>query len=944
MHLGAARSRNSRLRRFDRERLRPLRFEPLEDRRLLANFAVGDNLRNYRLAIAATAEYTSFFGGQAQAFAAIQSFVADLNTVFEREMAVHLNLVSNQSLVFVAADPYTNGNPAAMLNENQNFFNANVLASTYDIAHVFGTFPGGGAGLSSLGVVGQNGFKAQGASTSSTPVGSDWLKLVAHEIAHQFGAPHSFNANSFEACFNNRSAPHAVEPASGSTLMSYAGICGPDSLQPDPDGYFHSASFEQMEGFIRTVPGAGPSSTTPTGNSVPTVNAGPNLTIPARTPFALAAAGSDANAGDTLTYTWEQLDPGSAPQGLPVSDTGFGPLFRSFPPATNPTRTFPRLTDLLNNINTAPLGEALPVSTRSLNFRATVRDGRGGVNSDDVLLNVFDTGIPFVVTAPNTAVAWLGGTLQNVTWNTGNTNFAPINAANVNVRLSTDGGQTFPFLLASGPNNGSMLITVPNINTTQARIKVEAAGNVFFDVSNANFTINASGTVPGIVQVESDGSTRPVEGGPGDSYLIGPTTFPAGSVTVAVTADSQTVISSDGISFFPTLNLVFTAALPQTVFVRAVNDAVNEGPHTSLITHAVTVSTSAAYPVGMLINNITAQVMDDELPPVVGVDFDRIVSGGQPPPNWTIFDKAPTFAAETLSNLIRDDGVPTSIDVSLQYDPVGFASLSATAGANEGTKPLHNPSLAHIDGFNAADVPITITWSDLVPGGTYGVYVFGLSNDPGPAPYGQNVTVTGANVVSYSQTLVDGQLRINDELGTSTRTLKSFEDLVIANAAGRIVVRVVPQIGGLPYGLGGIAIREIPPPAVPGFTVTQTGGNTQVSEAGTTDTFSVVLDAPPASNVVINVFSLDLTEVTVNPPLPLTFTPVNWSVPQTVTVTGVDDALLDGNQVSSVVLSIDDPLSDNAYDPLPDQIVSVTTLDNDVAVSTLVQLVAGSVQ
>ncbi len=113
-----------------------------------------------------------------------------------------------------------------------------------------------------------------------------------------------------------------------------------------------------------------------------------------------------------------------------------------------------------------------------------------------------------------------------------------------------------------------------------------------------------------------------------------------------------------------------------------------------------------------------------------------------------------------------------------------------------------------------------------------------------------------------------------------------------------------------------------------GITVTQTGGSTIVSESGTTDTFNVVLSRQPLSNVVLNVSSGNLTEATVNKAT-LTFTPVNWNVAQTVTVTGVDDAVVDGTQITPVTVSVNAATSDDAYDAVANAVVSVSTLDNE---------------
>jgi len=117
--------------------------------------------------------------------------------------------------------------------------------------------------------------------------------------------------------------------------------------------------------------------------------------------------------------------------------------------------------------------------------------------------------------------------------------------------------------------------------------------------------------------------------------------------------------------------------------------------------------------------------------------------------------------------------------------------------------------------------------------------------------------------------------------------------------------------------------------AVAGFTVTQTGGTTSVSESGTTDTFDVVLTSQPATDVVITVVSGDVGEATVDQAT-LTFTNSNWNTVQTVTVTGVDDAAADGDQTSTITISVDGANSDNAFDSAASQTVSVVTADNEL--------------
>ncbi len=455
--------------------------------------ATGEQLRTYRLANAATGEYTAFHGGTvALGLAAIVTTINRVNGVYEKDVSLRMTLVgNNSSIVYTngATDPYTNNNGSTMLGQNQTNCDAVIGTANYDIGHVFST---GGGGVAGLGVVCIAGNKARGVTGSGSPIGDPFdIDYVAHEMGHQYRGNHTFNGTAGSCAGGNRNASTAWEPGSASTIMGYAGICGAHDLQPNSDDLFHTGSISEIAAYTQTGGGNTCPVITNTGNTPPsvTVPAG-GFTIPINTPFQLTGSATDVNNPNSLTYIWEEFDLG--PAGAPTSPSGNAPIFRSFKPDTAKTRIFPKISDIVNNTST--IGEILPSYTRSLVFRLTVRDnnpGGGGIGFNTITFNVNSAAGPFTVTSPNTAVNWNSSIQQTVTWNVANTSAAPVSTANVNIRLSTDGGYTYPtMLLANTPNDGSQLVTLPGVNTTTARIKVEAVGNIFFDISNTNFTIS----------------------------------------------------------------------------------------------------------------------------------------------------------------------------------------------------------------------------------------------------------------------------------------------------------------------------------------------------------------------------------------------------------------------------------------------------------------------
>lgn len=484
----------------------------------------GTQLRTYRMALAATNEYAVAVGGNTVAGTlAAQTVVMNrVNGIYERDAAIRMVFVANNNLLLYAGDntscggactgandPYTNNDVDTMLVENQAKIDAVIQTANYDIGHVFST---AGSGIASLSATCDAQRKARGVTGLNSPIGDIFaVDMVAHEIGHQFSATHTFNAN--QGFCNQREAATAHEPGSGVTIMAYASACDTQDPQKSSIETFHSRSLEQIIAFSQTGDGNACAATTATGNTPPALTGPGNFTIPKGTPFALTASATDVN-GDAVTFDWQQYDLGAAATTVPNSDADgqARPLFRNYLPTTSGTRFFPSLPYILNNANVPPAsyncsagtpcltGELLPAITRTMIFRVVARDNRaggGGINTVDSQITVDGASGPFAVTAPNTAITVPGGSAFNVTWNAAGTAAAPVSASQVKISLSTNGGITFPTVLAaSTANSGAATVNLPNVASTTARIKVEAVGNIFFDVSNANFTITATATGP----------------------------------------------------------------------------------------------------------------------------------------------------------------------------------------------------------------------------------------------------------------------------------------------------------------------------------------------------------------------------------------------------------------------------------------------------------------
>jgi subtilisin-like proprotein convertase family protein len=465
------------------------------------SFRRADNglFKTYRLAMACTIEYAAFHvnaagvgGGtiaarKAAVLAAMNVTMTRVNGVFERDMSLTMQIIPNNDLLInITSDSYDNSNTAfILLDQNQTQVDNIIGTANYDIGHVCST---GGGGVATLGCVCNSATKARGVTGSFAPVGDPYdIDFVAHEIGHQYGANHTFNSDQ-GGCSGNQSAASAYETGSGSTIMAYAGLCAPDDVQNNSDAYFHARSMSQM--FTLINGSANCAVAVPNGNTPPVVDAGLDYTIPFGTAFVLTGSASDAD-NDGLTYCWEQYNNQLSAQP-PVATSTSGPNFRSRNPSNSPSRFFPVFSSVLAN-NLTPTWEVVPNVARTMIFSLVVRDNGSPLGSqtgrETMNLRLANVG-PFKVTSQNTPTAWLRNSTQTITWDVAGTTANNINTAFVNIKLSVDGGVTFPYLLAENTaNDGTENITAPDVVSQNCRILIEAVGNVFYAVNTTTFNI-----------------------------------------------------------------------------------------------------------------------------------------------------------------------------------------------------------------------------------------------------------------------------------------------------------------------------------------------------------------------------------------------------------------------------------------------------------------------
>ncbi|MBK9271320.1 MAG: T9SS type A sorting domain-containing protein [Saprospiraceae bacterium] len=547
-------------------------------------------LHKYRIAISCTGEWGADpqrgGGTKETALAKMADALTYANAVYEKDFAIHLDLVArNDLLIFLNAntDPFENSDVGrALLGQNTAVVNPIITPGFYEFGHIFTNDCVDVGGIASLGSVCSSQNRAAGVTCwYTTDVAYVALRIFCHEMGHQFSANHTFsNCNGNES--NSR-----YEPGGGTTIMSYSGLCGNlnvESAGPPHPNFFHSYSLEEVHLFTRQFLSCGVKEFT--GHSYPTARilTAPNLVLPKLTPFELKGEGTDME--DTgLTYSWEQFDNGEYGSRLGEVTTT-GPLFRVLFPGPSPNRVFPNWNSILS-LKNVDVREVLPAESRDLNFRFVVRDnhpGSGGSVWQNLKLKVTDQAGPFTVTFPNINTHRLiKNTCNKITWDVAGTNRFPVNCQKVDIVMYRNRDFDNPIVLIENTeNDGSELVDIPDLGTNiRVRVVVKARDHIFFDASDVDVVI-VEGTTPSVImgvtpnlvnvclpdQLSLDIRSCAFAGYTGDLQLFVESGLPAGAnyqfEKSTIGADDQTkiVIDLNSIQERTSFNMVIAAITP----------------------------------------------------------------------------------------------------------------------------------------------------------------------------------------------------------------------------------------------------------------------------------------------------------------------------------------------------------------------------------------------
>ncbi|WP_212892587.1 thrombospondin type 3 repeat-containing protein [Capnocytophaga canimorsus] len=470
-------------------------------------FDTDNHLRRFRIAVTATPSYVNFWGGKVNALAAIAATINRINEVYRAQMGIEFELVSDTSVLYTQQG---STNPFEHINyDNWHLGQSDVLQqvldrhignSNYDVGHLFHNANKGG-NATCIGCSCKDTQKGKGFSSVFFRWGMDFdvfdIHYVAHEVGHQMGAYHTYS-------YVNDYSGSQMEPASGTTIMSYAGLVDQQNVQRQPDLYFHHRSVYDIMSYVRTTQCA-----TVVGNTgnLPQIETLKDYIIPVNTAYRLEAKATDADS-DVLYYTWEQADNGIVTQQNFSSKLLRGAMARPLPPTQNPVRYIPRLSRIVAGQLTQSMPkvgsawETVSSVKRTLDWAFVVSDRKvltpntaGNTVYKTLRITVDTEAGPFRVTSHNDDTVWSINSKPSLTWDVAKTDKGNIKTTTVSIWFSTDGGVSFPIEVKRNvPNTGKTQIHVTDaMKTEQGRFMILAEDNIFLAVNAGNIKVEEDG-------------------------------------------------------------------------------------------------------------------------------------------------------------------------------------------------------------------------------------------------------------------------------------------------------------------------------------------------------------------------------------------------------------------------------------------------------------------
>ncbi|HEU0036437.1 MAG TPA: Calx-beta domain-containing protein [Kofleriaceae bacterium] len=391
---------------------------------------------------------------------------------------------------------------------------------------------------------------------------------------------------------------------------------------------------------------------------------------------------------------------------------------------------------------------------------------------------------------------------------------------------------------------------------------------------------------------------------------------------------------------------------PQIVTVSGVDDSIADGPQTYTIQLGAATSTDPAYS-GLDANDVELTNVDNDSPGVIvnptsglqttesgGTATFTVVLASEPSADVTITlassdagegTVAPTTLTFTPANwdaeqVVTVTGVDDGLDDGDQSYTIVLAAATSTDAGYNGIDP-DDVSVTNIDDEAPGYSIVPLTGLSTTEGGGTATFTVALVSAP---TADVTIAISAGNPDEATPNQTSLTFTPADFATPQTVTVTGVDD-AIADGAQPFTIVLAPAVSADP-AYDGLDPQDVTGTNTdddsPGITVFPNAG-LLVSELGDTATFTIVLNSEPTGNVTIGLSSNDTTEGTVSP-ASVTFTPLNWDVPRTITITGVNDAIADGNQqffiITAAALS-----TDPTYNGLNPSNVKVTNFDDDIA-------------